>query len=124
MMLTRDYDGTRAYRQSKLALVMFTLDLATALRGTKVRVNAIHPATFMNTKMVSEAGIEPRTSVEQGAEATVRLATAPELEDTSGVFFDGTRESRVDPSAYDARTRQRLRELTLDLTGISPAMAR
>jgi len=55
VMLTKRYDGRRAYAQSKLALVMFTFDLAEALRGTGVVANAIHPATLMNTGMVAEA---------------------------------------------------------------------
>jgi NAD(P)-dependent dehydrogenase (short-subunit alcohol dehydrogenase family) len=66
LMLTRHYDGTRAYGQSKLALITFTFDLAAALQGTGVTANAVHPATLMNTKMVAEAGFRPRSTVEQG----------------------------------------------------------
>jgi NAD(P)-dependent dehydrogenase (short-subunit alcohol dehydrogenase family) len=124
VMLTRGYDGQRAYRQSKLALIMFTFDLAALLEGTGVTANAIHPATFMNTKMVTEAGIQPRSSAAEGADAIVHLATAPEFDGTSGAFFDGRRESRADPEAYNARTRQRLRTLTLELTGVSADVAR
>jgi NAD(P)-dependent dehydrogenase (short-subunit alcohol dehydrogenase family) len=56
VMLERSYDGMRAYSQSKLALVMFTLDLAERLSadGAEVTVNALHPASLMNTKMVYE----------------------------------------------------------------------
>jgi len=55
-MLARHYDGQQAYVQSKLALIMFTFDLAAILQGTGVTANAINPARRMNTKMVSEAG--------------------------------------------------------------------
>jgi NAD(P)-dependent dehydrogenase (short-subunit alcohol dehydrogenase family) len=103
---------------------MFTFDLAVLLEGTGVTANAIHPPTFMNTKMVTEAGIEPRSAVEEGADAIVQLATSPELEGRTGAFFGGRRESRADPEAYNARTRQRLRELTLELTGVSADVAR
>jgi NAD(P)-dependent dehydrogenase (short-subunit alcohol dehydrogenase family) len=119
VMLTRHYDGRRAYAQSKLALVMFTLDLAAALQGTGVAANAIHPATLMNTKMVSEARIRPHSTVEEGADAIFYLATSPDLDGVSGRFFDGRRESRPLDAAYDPVARRKLRELTLDLTDVS-----
>jgi NAD(P)-dependent dehydrogenase (short-subunit alcohol dehydrogenase family) len=40
VMLTRGYSGSRAYCQSKLAQIMFTIDLADELKGTGVTVNA------------------------------------------------------------------------------------
>ncbi len=123
VMMTRRYDGRRAYSQSKLALIMFTLDLAAALQGTGVTVNAIHPATFMNTKMVTDAGISPLTTVEDGADAILHLATSPDLAGISGRFFDGRRESRAIDAAYDPEGRRRLRHLTLELVGLSPEAA-
>jgi len=99
-MLTREYDGRQAYGQGKLALVMLTFDLAVALQGTGVTANAIHPATLMNTKMVSEAGLRPHSTVEEGAEALFHLVTSSELDGVSGRFFDGRREARAHPAAY------------------------
>jgi NAD(P)-dependent dehydrogenase (short-subunit alcohol dehydrogenase family) len=124
LMLTHGYDGSRAYGQSKLALVMFTFDLAATLQGTGVTANAVHPATLMNTKMVSEAGWRPRSSAEEGADAILHIATSTELEGVSGRFFEGRRESRAHPDAYDARARQRLRALALELTEISADVTR
>ncbi len=43
VMLTRSYDGVRAYCQSKLAQILFTVDLAEQLKGTGVTVNALPP---------------------------------------------------------------------------------
>jgi NAD(P)-dependent dehydrogenase (short-subunit alcohol dehydrogenase family) len=124
LMLTRGDDGERAYGQSKLALIMFTFDLAATLQGTGVTANAVHPATLMNTKMVSEAGLRPRSTVEEGADAILHVATSPELEGISGRFFEGTREARAHPDAYDSRARQRLRALALELTEISANVTR
>jgi NAD(P)-dependent dehydrogenase (short-subunit alcohol dehydrogenase family) len=119
VMVTRSYEGTRAYRQSKLAQVMFTIDLAEQLKGAGVTVNCLHPATFMNTNMVIEAGYVPTSSVEEGADAILQLAAAPELEGKTGRYFDGLREARANAQANDAKARQRLWNLSMELTGLS-----
>jgi NAD(P)-dependent dehydrogenase (short-subunit alcohol dehydrogenase family) len=116
VMLERDYDGLDAYCQSKLAQVMFTFDLADELRGTGVTATCLHPATFMPTKMVTDGGIEPVSTLEQGVEATLRLMRDPELDGVSGVYFNGTGEARADAQAYDEDARRRLRELSDRLT--------
>ena len=56
----------QAYRQSKLALVMLTFDLADELGYSNVTVNCLHLATFVPTKMVLDAGIAAVSSLEQG----------------------------------------------------------
>jgi NAD(P)-dependent dehydrogenase (short-subunit alcohol dehydrogenase family) len=121
VMLTRGYSGRRAYCQSKLAQIMFTFDLADELHGTGVTVNALHPATYMDTTMVRRAGITPSSSVEEGAEAILNLATSPALEGRSGLYFNGQREARADGQAYDAKARQRLKAISLELTSFSSA---
>jgi NAD(P)-dependent dehydrogenase (short-subunit alcohol dehydrogenase family) len=123
VMLTRGYGGTRAYCQSKLAQIMFTFDLADELRGTGVTVNALHPATYMDTTMVRRAGITPWSSVEEGAEAILNLATSPALEGRSGFYFNGLREARADGQAYDSEARRRLKAISLELTSLSSAGA-
>jgi NAD(P)-dependent dehydrogenase (short-subunit alcohol dehydrogenase family) len=118
VMLENGYDGARAYRQSKLAQIMHAFDLAAQLEGTGVTATALHPATFMATKMVTDAGVTPLTTVEQGLEATWRLVADPAVEGVTGVFFDGTSEARADAQAYDADARRRLRELSERLVGL------
>jgi len=122
VMMTNDYSGMRAYRQSKLAQILFTIDLAPELAGSGVTVNALHPATFMNTKMVREFGT-PMTTVEEGADAILKLAIGPELEGRSGLFFNGQREAQADAQAYDAAARRQLRTISLELAGLVPAKA-
>lgn len=121
VMLTRGYSGARAYMQSKLAQVMFTFDLARELEGSGVTVNALHPATYMNTTMVRESGTAPVSTVEEGAAAICRLAVAPEVAGETGLYFDRTRSSRADAQAYDQRARERLRRLSFELTGLKPS---
>ena len=117
VMLERDYDAIRAYTQSKLAQLMFTLDLAERLQSTGVTVNALHPATLMDTKMVLETFGRTSSTVREGADATVRLAVSPELEEVTGRYFDGTRTTRANRQAYDAEARKRLWNLSEELCG-------
>lgn len=118
LMLTRGYSGMRAYAQSKLAQVMFTLDLAEELRDSGVTVNCLHPATLMDTTMVRSAGFEPTSTIEEGATAVMRLAVSPELEGCTGEYFDGLRSSRANAQAYDRQVRQRLAQVSARLAGL------
>ena len=108
VMLEHGYDAMRAYSQSKLAQIMFTFELSGRLSGTGVSVNALHPASLMNTKMVDEAFGYTISTVEEGADATVRLAASPEVEGVTGRYFDGKREASADRQAYDEDARQKL----------------
>jgi NAD(P)-dependent dehydrogenase (short-subunit alcohol dehydrogenase family) len=119
VMLTQGYGGSRAYCQSKLAQIMFTIDLARELDGTGVTVNALHPATYMNTTMVRQSGATPMSTVDEGADAILKLATSVATDGRSGLYFNGQREARADAQAYDPAARQRLKTLSLELSSLS-----
>ncbi len=122
VMLERGtFSGFRAYAQSKLAQILSTIDLAEELEGSGVDVNAVHPATLMDTTMVRESFGTPRSTVREGADAALRLIADPELEGVSGRYFEGTREGAADPQAYDPEARAELRRLSLRLTGLERA---
>ncbi|MER7243754.1 hypothetical protein [Kribbella sp. NPDC000426] len=76
-------------------------------------MNSLHPATFMATTMVTDSGVGPISTVAEGADATMRLITAPDL--PTGRYFNGLRESRANSQAYDADARARLRSLSDEL---------
>ena len=118
VMLTRGYSGGGAYRQSKLAQILFTIDLAQELEGSGVIANALHPSTYMNTTMVRQSGTTPISTVEDGAAAILQLAVSPALDGKSGLYFNVLREARADSQAYDAEARRRLRALSLKLVGL------
>jgi NAD(P)-dependent dehydrogenase (short-subunit alcohol dehydrogenase family) len=118
VMLTRGYSGGGAYRQSKLAQILFTIDLAQELEGSGVIANALHPSTYMNTTMVRQSGTTPISTVEDGAAAILQLAVSPALDGRSGLYFNVLREARADSQAYDAEARRRLRALSLKLVGL------
>jgi NAD(P)-dependent dehydrogenase (short-subunit alcohol dehydrogenase family) len=112
VMLEHGYSGVRAYCQSKLAQILFTIDLTEELAGSGVIATCLHPATYMPTKIVPS----PISTIGEGVAATMRLVTAPP-EELAGRYFNGLREARADPQAYDADARERLRELSAELTG-------
>ena len=119
VMINRGYSGSRAYSQSKLAQIMFTIDLAEALTREGVTVNSLHPATYMNTTMVRQAGVTPISTTDEGATAILNLAVAAPLDQQTGLFFNGLNPSRAIPQAYDLHAREQLRGLSLKLTGLA-----
>jgi NAD(P)-dependent dehydrogenase (short-subunit alcohol dehydrogenase family) len=119
VMITKNYSGMRAYAQSKLSQIMFTIDLANELKGTGVTVNSLHPATYMNTTMVRAGGITPMSTVEQGGAAILHLVEGDDVANKSGLFFNGMNEMKANAQAYDEAARKRLRALSLKLTGLS-----
>jgi NAD(P)-dependent dehydrogenase (short-subunit alcohol dehydrogenase family) len=124
VMLERRYDRSCAYAQSKLAQIMFTFDLADELDPATVFVGALHPATYMATTMVREAGVSPWSTVEEGLEAVLHLLGAPARGVPSGRYFNGMEESRADSQAYDAQARRGLRELSEGLVARALAPGR
>ncbi|HJN94538.1 MAG TPA: SDR family NAD(P)-dependent oxidoreductase [Gammaproteobacteria bacterium] len=115
VMLENGFSGGRAYAQSKLAQILFTIDLAEDLEGTEVLVNALHPATYMDTAMVRNAGATPRATVGEGADGVMQLIT----EDIgSGNYFVRQRSVRANRQAYDEDARARLWQLSEQLTGL------
>jgi NAD(P)-dependent dehydrogenase (short-subunit alcohol dehydrogenase family) len=118
VMLTQGFSASRAYAQSKLALVMLTLDLAAELAGDRVTANALHPATLMDTTMVEKAGARPMTTVDDGANAVMQLAVSSELAGGTGLYYNSMNEARANAQAYDEAARARLRALSRELTGV------
>jgi NAD(P)-dependent dehydrogenase (short-subunit alcohol dehydrogenase family) len=115
VMLERPGRGGQGYGQSKLAMVMFALDLAEELKGQNVTVTALHPATMMDTSMVREAGMKARATVDEGAVAAMRQISGTV---DSGQYYNGLQAARANAQAYDEAARARLRSLSMRLTGL------
>jgi NAD(P)-dependent dehydrogenase (short-subunit alcohol dehydrogenase family) len=90
------YRTFRAYAQSKLANILFTRELAKRLEGTGVTANSLHPG-FVNTSFFLNKGRIGKLfellarffsiELQDGAKTSVYLATAPEVEKVSGLYF-------------------------------------
>ena len=117
VMLEHGYSGERGYCQSKLAQILFTIDLAKALAGSGVTVMSLHPATFMDTHMVVGQGLAPRSKVADGARATFELAFDPRHEGETGGFYNQFEPGQPNAQAADPEARRRLWALSEELTG-------
>ncbi len=122
----RRYSGFRAYGQSKLALVMWTYDLARRLAGTGVTANAVHPgfvasdlykASFGNIKWLAPLLKRIALSNEQGAATSIYLASSPEVAGVTGQYFAKQQAVRSAPASYDAAATARLMAVTAVMIG-------
>lgn len=107
-----------AYCQSKLALIMFTIDLAEQLKNESITVNSLHPGTYLDTNMVRQSGVTPWGKPGTGAEAEVFLAISPQLENETGKYYNVKKESKAIAQAYDVTARKKLWELGMHLTSL------
>ncbi len=111
LMLDSGYDGFIAYKRSKTALIMYTFDLAQRLKEKGINVNAVHPASLMNTNMVLNDWGYSYTTVEQGAEAVESLL----FSDKTGSYYDGRSLSKAIAQTYNPEARELLKSVTWKL---------
>jgi NAD(P)-dependent dehydrogenase (short-subunit alcohol dehydrogenase family) len=116
VMLERPGRAGNGYGQSKLLQVMFTIDLAAELRDKKVTVTALHPATMMDTTMVRQSGSRALSSVDEGATAVMQQITG---DVQPGQFYNGLRQGRPHAQANDEGVRAKLRQISMQLTGLN-----
>lgn len=128
------YDPERAYVNSKLALLLFTYELAARLDGTGVTVACFHPGLIGSTDAPRDMSLRSRL-IYRAAGILARIARVGELEtevgagktmahhaldreltEGEGSYFD--KRDRVDPGprAHDEALRETLWEFTADLT--------
>jgi NAD(P)-dependent dehydrogenase (short-subunit alcohol dehydrogenase family) len=121
------YRGMAAYGRSKLALLLFTYELARRLEGTQVTVNALHPgfvATHIGqnnrwlVKLASPLLKLIARSPEEGAQTSIYLATSPEVEGVSGQYFVDAKPVPSAPASYDEAAARRLWEISAAMTGL------
>ena len=127
----RSYSGARAYKQSKLANVMFTYELARRLQGTAVTANALHPGMVSTAFGAEDPGGIQRWLVPfmrpfmktpaQGAATSIHVASAPDLAQVTGRFFANSKPKRSSARSYDEPAAARLWQVSADLVGLTAA---
>jgi retinol dehydrogenase-14 len=127
LMGTRRYSALRAYCQSKLAIVLFTYELARRLKASHITVNCLHPGVI-RTKItqgmsgwgavIALLGRPFAASPDRGAETILFLASSPVVQGVTGQYFQNKRAKKSSPRSYDAETGQRLWRISEDLTDV------
>jgi retinol dehydrogenase 14 len=125
------YSGAGAYNQSKLANVLFTYELARRLDGTTVTANAVHPGVVNTSFGAEDPGRAQRLLLPfvrpfmktpaTGAATSIRLASAPELDQVTGRFYANGKPKRSSKRSYDVQTAERLWQVSDCLVGLTGA---
>jgi NAD(P)-dependent dehydrogenase (short-subunit alcohol dehydrogenase family) len=124
----KKYGNLSTYNQAKLAVLLWTYELARRLKGTGVTVNALHPgitATNFPSGMTGVLAWGMKLSKpflltpEKGAQTTLYLATSPEVEGVTGKYFVKSHETKSSNDSYDQTVGARLWEVTEQLVARS-----
>ncbi len=120
----------RAYKQSKLANILFTRELARRLEGTGVTANALHPG-FVRTQIFRAEGFQGwllrraaelfAVTPEEGAQTSLYLAASPDVEGQTGQYFVSRKPASSSPESQDDATARELWEVSARLAGLSPS---
>jgi NAD(P)-dependent dehydrogenase (short-subunit alcohol dehydrogenase family) len=125
---TRDYSASQAYAHSKLANILFSLELARLLKGTRITSNSLHPGVIntniaRNVAPILRAGFGLLTklggkTIEEGAATSCYVATSPLLGATSGEYFEDCNAVTVlgDNHMHDREQASRLWVTSEELT--------
>ncbi|OLE69062.1 short-chain dehydrogenase [archaeon 13_1_20CM_2_51_12] len=124
------FSGWQAYGQSKLAMILFTHELAKRLGGTGVTVNSAHPGVVRTNFAKNNGGLVMLgfrflgiffISPESSAKRILYVATSPDLEGVTGKYFTKMHETRSSPESYDDDSARRLWLVSEQLAKLSPS---
>lgn len=126
----KKYHGFKAYAASKLAIVLFTQELAERLKDTGIAVNALHPGhaatniwniwpgkwyQALLNKIIKWFMISPQ----QAAQTSIYLASSDEVKNVNGIYFDKKKPKDVSPNAKDMQLQKGLWQLSEKLTRLA-----
>ena len=128
------YRGMRVYGQSKLANILFTLELARRFQGKGVTANSLHPGTVRtgyggggDARGLLGFGIKIASpfflSAAKGARTSVYLASSPEVEGVTGKYFSKCHPVRSNAVSQDVASQRKLWALSVEMLGNRSAVA-
>lgn len=112
-LLENSWSGVQAYCQAKLSQI--TLAVVMARENNNVLINAVHPASYMPTKIVTHM-FTPQSAVNDGVKSLVNLIE--NNKDVTGKYFFMQNQQLALPAAYQKLQQENLIELSKKLTGI------
>jgi NAD(P)-dependent dehydrogenase (short-subunit alcohol dehydrogenase family) len=118
-----DFSGYKAYGQSKLANILFTILLAEKVDGMQITVNCLHPGVvstniFKNMGKISVTMMKPfMISPEKGAQTSVYLASSDKVSNISGKYFSGKKVVNSSSASHDMEAAQKLWDLSTKYVG-------
>jgi len=121
----KGYSAMAAYRQSKLANVLFSNELARRVADRGITSNALHPGG-VRTAIMRDTPVWMRllaslafSSVEKGARTPIWLASSPEVEGVTGGYFVACKRSEPSKLAQDPELARRLWDESARLVGVA-----
>lgn len=126
--LSRSFNPIKAYAQSKLANILFTVELAERLKDTRITVNCVHPGAVATQIGVNRdtgfgkrvlAALKPMfLTPEQGADTAIYLAASPEVAGVSGKYFYRKKQQTLKSKAADRESAKRLWAWSEQMVGL------
>ncbi len=126
LMLKQGFAPFKAYSNTKLAVNLFTFELARRLQGTRVTANCLHPGVVATnfgagTFVIGTAyrlGKMFMIDSKQGAQTQIYLASSPEVAGVSGKYFDESKIAQPSDASLDADLAAKLWMETERLLGV------
>ncbi len=131
IQLQKNFDGRRAYAQSKLANILFTMELSKKLKNTNITSNCLHPGGVASRFSLNN-GLYPYAkhiliyslrrkllSSEKGAITSVYLASSKDMKEISGEYFYECKPVPSIKNLYDEKVSKKLWQISEELTGLN-----
>jgi len=125
--------GFKTYGNSKLAVILFTIELARRLEGTGVTVNALHPGLVATDFGKNTGGviaalfgiIAPLVALSpaKGAETSIYLASSPSVEGITGKYFYRSQVTSAAPQATDLGVARKLWDVSAQMVHLADGLS-